>query len=172
LGLGAIARWAADPRQLIDRDLARDVLLTGLLERTAAAPMGAVRAQPVGPRACRQSSGVVGVVDGDGAAALQRAKGASQPFGGTALKWDARAVECGLGVQDRPRQRAATGARFDDDERISTLESLPLGVDHTSNERAEQRPDLGTRQEVTAAAAGAAATGEEAVLAVEHRLQG
>src|SRR5437899_815946 len=51
LGLAAIAGQRTHSRELVDRDLAGDVLLAGPVERALASAVGAVGAEPIRPRA-------------------------------------------------------------------------------------------------------------------------
>ena len=53
LGLRAICGRRTDGGELVDRDLAGDVLLAGLVPRVAAAPVGRVGAEPVASTAAR-----------------------------------------------------------------------------------------------------------------------
>ncbi len=70
----------------------------------------------------------------------------------------------GRGAPDVAGEPTVSGARFDDEERIGLVERVPALVQSPRDARTEQRPDLGTGDEV---APRAAARREEAALAVE-----
>jgi hypothetical protein len=73
--------------------------------------------------------------------------------------------------EHRPRERPLAGARIDDDERVGRPELAPPRVERSRQHRTEQRPDLGTREEMAArrAARSPAARGVEAALGVVER---
>ena len=63
------------------------------------------------------------------------------------------------GSEDRAGEGARTGAGIDDGERGGPPERVPLGVEVAGEHGAEQRADLGRREERAAAAAGPPAVG-------------
>ncbi len=59
-----------------------------------------------------------------------------------------RGQTLGLGTQDLAGEAAVPRARFDDEERIGLVERAPAPVEGPRDARAEQRPDLGARDEI------------------------
>jgi hypothetical protein len=72
------------------------------------------------------------------------------------------------GGQHRARERATPGPGLDDTERRRLAEITPPRVDRVREDRAEQRADLGTREEVAPAAGGSVLRVEAVVLVVQR----
>ena len=81
----------------------------------------------------------------------------------------ARAGTSGAARSTSRASRPLPGAGLDDDERIGLAERVPAPVERARHARAEQRADLGARDEVAAGAARAVTRREEADLGLVER---
>src|SRR5438128_8122467 len=91
LGLAVVGRRGTHMGELVDGDLARQVLLPQVLERMTTSTVGAVGTHPRGPRPARERSGVVCVVHNHDSPGPEQRQRLAQPGPRLVLKGDAGA---------------------------------------------------------------------------------
>ena len=152
------------------------------LAERAVGPDHHERLPPPGVEHAQPERDVVEQLVGDDHA-VERALGQVGPrldAGGVMLTLRVRDLDCDVvrrggarwsGGVDRPGERAGPRPGIDDDERRRRAERAPDAVEVAAEDGAEQRPDLGRRDEIAAAPTGAPAVppGVEPVRSVRAR---